>query len=92
METSVGAAVTVKFTPLQTRFEALVTTTFPVDAPAGTVVVMTVSLQVPIVALTPLKVTPLTTFWLCPKPLPLMVTGVPTGPMGGCRLRMLGDT
>ncbi len=83
---------TVKFTPLLTRFAAVVTTTFPVVAVCGTVAVMLVLLQFMIVALTPLKVTPLTTFWVCPKPFPVMVTEVPTDPMAGCRLRILGRT
>src|SRR5260370_41576059 len=88
----VGGVPTVKFTPALTRFAAVVTMTFPVVAFDGTVAVMLVSLQLLIVAAVPLKLTPPTTFWFAPNPLPLMVTCVPTDPFGGCRLRICGMT
>ena len=65
------------------------TTTLPVVAPAGTVVVMLPELHVPTVAAVPLKDTePLP--WLLPKLDPEMVTAAPTAPDEGDRLEMLG--
>jgi hypothetical protein len=65
------------------------TTTLPVVAPAGTVVVMLAELQVPTVAAVPLKDTePLP--WLLPKLDPETVTAAPTAPDEGERLEMLG--
>ena len=57
-----------------------VTTRLPEVAPAGTVTVMLVSLQLMAVpASTPWKLTVLFP-WLAPNPLPAMVTVEPTGP------------
>jgi hypothetical protein len=68
-----------------------VTTTFPLAAPLGTGTVMLVSLQLVGVATVPLKLTMLE---LCtaPKLVPVIVTGVPTGPDAGLRLLMPGVT
>lgn len=81
--------VTVKFIPLLGA-PLTVTTTFPVVAPDGTVVVMleVVQLLPDTVAATPLKVTMLLP-WLDPKFDPPMVTVVPTGPELVDRLVML---
>ena len=68
-----------------------VTTTLPEVAPAGTVTVMLVSLQLETVAAVPLKVTVLLPC-VAPKFVPAMVTGVPTGPVLGVRLLMVGGT
>lgn len=77
---------TVKLTPLLVRFEPFATVTLPVEAPAGTLAVMFVSLHVPIVALTPLKKTP------CPCETPncepVIVTRVPGAPEVGDKLSM----
>jgi hypothetical protein len=54
----------------------------PVVAPEGTGTVMLESLQVVGVPATPLKVTVLLPY-VAPKPEPLMVTEVPTGPPVG---------
>jgi hypothetical protein len=53
-----GAAVTVKLTPLLATPPAAVTTTLPVVAPVGTDAVMLVALQLETVAVVPLNVTP----------------------------------
>ena len=65
------------------------TTTFPVVAPEGTVTAMLVALQLVAVAVTPLKVTVLEPC-AAPKFAPLMVTAVPTAPVLGVRLVILG--
>jgi len=85
-----GAATTVKLEPLLATFET-VTTTFPVVAPAGTVVPMLVALQLVIVAVVPLKVAELLP-WLAPKLVPVMVTAAPTAPVVTERLVILGAT
>src|SRR5260370_39390457 len=66
-----------------------VTTTLPVDAPAGTDATMLVALQLVGVAVVPLKVTVL---FACdtPKFVPVIVTEEPTGPEVGLRLAMFG--
>jgi hypothetical protein len=51
-----GAAVTVKVTPLLALLET-VTTTLPVVAPVGTVAVMLDALQLVVVAVVPLNLT-----------------------------------
>ena len=56
IDSAVIAGTTVKFTPLLATPLAF-TTTFPVVAPLGTVVVILVALQVPTVAAVPLNVT-----------------------------------
>jgi len=81
-------STTVKATPL---LEApnIVTTTFPVIAPVGTVTAMLVALHVPTVAVVPLNVTVLLP-WLDPKFAPVIVTGVPTTPEATDRLAIVG--
>jgi hypothetical protein len=74
------AAVTVKLTPLLAT-PPTVTTTFPVVAPLGTVTVMPVALQLVGVPAVPLNVTVLVPC-VAPKFVPVIITGVPTGPDG----------
>jgi hypothetical protein len=78
----------VKLTPLLTT-PPTVTTTFPVVAPKGTGTVMLVALQLVGVAVVPLNVTVLVPC-VVPKPVPVIVTDVPTGPEVGVRLVILG--
>jgi hypothetical protein len=66
-----------------------VTTMFPVVAAAGTGTTMLVADQLVGVAVVPLKVTVLVP-WVAPKFVPVRVTDVPTGPLVGARLVMLG--
>ena len=73
------AGVTVKLTPLLAT-PPTVTTTFPVVAPVGTDVTRLEALQLVTVAAVPLKVTVLLPC-VEPKFVPVIVTGVPTGPM-----------
>jgi hypothetical protein len=84
----VMCGTTVKLFPLLATPET-VTTTFPVVAAAGTVTAMLVALQVVAVAVVPLNVTVLVP-WGEPKPVPVMVTDVPTGPDVTDKLVMLG--
>jgi hypothetical protein len=83
-----GADTTVKLDPL--LFTPLAnTTTFPVVAPLGTVVIRLVALQLVTVAVVPLKLTdPLPC--VAPKFVPVIVTEAPTAPVAGERLVMLG--
>src|SRR3989442_15980242 len=66
-----------------------VATTLPVVAPAGTGATMLVAAHVVGVAVVPLKVTVLVPL-VAPKFVPVIVTGVPTGPVAGTSLVMLG--
>jgi len=81
---------TVKLTPLLAT-PPTVTTTFPVVAPAGTGATMLVALQLDGVANVPLNLTVLVP-WVVPKFVPVIVTGVPTAPVVGVKLVMLGAT
>jgi hypothetical protein len=83
-----GAATTVKLFPLLATPDT-VTTTFPVVAPAGTVAVILLALQLVAVAPVPLNLTVLVP-WVVPNPLPAMVIDAPTAPVLGVRLVMLG--
>jgi hypothetical protein len=83
-----AGTVTVKLTPLLAA-PPTVTTTFPVVAPAGTVAVMLVALQLVGVAATPLNVTALVPC-VAPKFAPAIVTDVPTNPDAGFKLVILG--
>lgn len=83
-----GGIKTAKLTPLL-AIPPMVTTTFPVVAPAGTGTTMPVALQLVGVAATPLNVTVLTPC-VAPKFAPATVTDVPVGPDVGLRLLMLG--
>jgi len=83
-----GAATTVKLTPLLALFET-VTTTFPVVAPDGTVATILLALQLVAVAVAPLNLTVLVP-WVEPKFDPVIVTKAPTAPEVGDKLVMLG--
>src|SRR6267142_1560938 len=73
--------VTTKFAGLL-GIAATVTTMPPVVAPAGTGAEMLVSLQIVGLAVIPLKVSVLE-HCVVPKPVPVIVTGVPIGPLSG---------
>jgi hypothetical protein len=83
-----GAGKTVKFRPLL-ALPAIVTTTFPVVAPAGTVATMLVALQVLTVAVLPLNLTVLLP-WVVPNPDPAIVTEALMAPEFGDRFEMVG--
>jgi hypothetical protein len=68
-----------------------VTTMSPADAPLGTGAVMLVALHAVGVAVTPSNVTVLVP-WLAPKPVPVSVTLIPTGPDAGLRDNRAGAT
>src|ERR1700731_4648452 len=87
-ERLVMPGVTVKFTPLLGT-PPTVTTTFPVLAPLGTEVARLVALQLVTVAVVPLNVTVLVPC-VDPKFVPVIVTGVPTGPEVVDRLVIVG--
>jgi len=89
-ETLTAMTITVNGAPLLAK-PATVMTTFPVVAPTGTGAVMPVLLQRVGFAAVPLNVIVLVP---CdaPKPVPPIVTGVPTDPEVGPRLVMLGGT
>lgn len=83
-----GGGMMVKFTPLLGQLPTVITT-FPVVAPLDTGTTILVLLQ--LVAgktAVPLKVTVLFV-WPGPKPVPVIVTEVPTAPDTGFRLVML---
>lgn len=83
-----GAAVTVKLTPLLAT-PPTVTTTFPVDAAAGTNTTMLVALQLVGTLTVPLNVTVLVP-GVAPKFVPVIVTAPPTGPEVGLSVVILG--
>ena len=76
--------VTVKTPVLQVLPPAAVIAMGPVFAPLGTVAVACVSEFTVKLALTPLKCT----FVVCVRLTPVMVTGVPTGPLVGLKLKI----
>lgn len=82
-----GVGRTVKLSPLLAT-ALTVTTTLPVVAPAGTGTLIEALAQVVGVPGVPLNVTVLVP-WEVPKPVPLIVTDVPTAPDVGVRLVML---
>lgn len=84
-----GCVPTVKSTPLLAT-PPTVTTTFPEVAPAGTGATMLVALQLVGVAATLLKVIVLDPC-VEPNPVPVIVTGVPTGPEPGKIPVMIGE-
>src|SRR5262245_44089678 len=88
--TVVIAGVTVKPTPLLGS-PPTVTTTLPLVAPAGTGTTMLVALQLVGVAAVPPNVTVLVPC-VAPKVVPVIVTGVPTGPAVGVRRVIDGGT
>lgn len=83
-----GVGSTVKLLPLLSTPLAC-TTTFPVVAPDGTGALMLVALQLVGVAVVPLNLTVLLPF-VEPKPVPAIVTEIPTAAEAGERLVMLG--
>jgi hypothetical protein len=83
-----GAEVTVKLVALVAVPPGVVTLIFPVVAPAGTVAVIRESEATLNVAATFLNLTELAPL----KPVPLIVTLVPTGPLVGEKLLMVGAT
>jgi len=81
--------VTLKVPELVAEPPGVVTTIFPVLAPLGTVaVILLPEFTVKVVAGTPPKVT----FVVWIRPVPLMVTEVPIGPLGGEKLPRVGVT
>jgi hypothetical protein len=83
-----GTIATVKLTPLLAT-PLTVTTTFPLVIPDGTKAVIDEEDQFVVVAAVPLKVRVLVP-WLEPKPVPAIVTEVPTAPDVGDKLAILG--
>jgi len=84
----VGGTVTVNETPLLAS-PPTVTTTLPVVAPVGTGTTMLVADQLVGVAAIPLNVTALLPC-VAPKPVPVTVICVPTGPLVGDTLVTMG--
>src|SRR5215831_10428173 len=84
-----GVVVTVNVGPLL-AVPPTVTTTLPVVAPVGTGTTMPVADQLVGVAAVPLNVTVLVPF-VDPKFVPVIVTAVPTGPLTGDKLLMIGS-
>ena len=80
--------VTTKFAGLL-GMPATVTTMLPVVAPVGTGAEMVVSLQLVGLAVIPLNAIVLVTC-VAPKPVPVIITGVPIGPLLGAHPRMTG--
>src|SRR4051812_14068931 len=87
-DVSVGRTVNVR---LLLARPPTVTTTLPVVAPVGTGTTTLVADQLVGVAVVPLKVTVLVPF-VAPKPVPAIVTAVPTTPLVGDRLVIVGGT
>jgi hypothetical protein len=87
-ELTFGTAVevTVKFPELRSVPLGVVTEIFPFVAPAGTVAVIRVSFTTEKLAETPLNLTDVAPV----NRVPLIVTDVPTGPLVGLKLVMLG--
>ena len=85
----VGTGEVTKKNALLLATPPTVTTTFPGIAPVGTGTMMLVAFQLVGVAVVPLKVTVLAPC-VAPKFIPVIVTGVPTGPVVGFKFVMLG--
>lgn len=81
-----GTASTVKFVALVAVPAGVVTAMAPVVAPAGTAATISVAEFTKNEAGTPLKVTPVAPV----KFVPVIVTGVPTGPLPGVKLVIVG--
>jgi len=77
-----------KLVALETDPPFVVTAILPVVAPVGTVAVICMSESTVKVAEVPLKVTLLA----CVSPVPEIVTGVPTAPLGGVNEAIVGFT
>ncbi len=88
MQQICGPYITVKLVVVLTLPPLVVTFTLPVVAPVGTVAVICESLTTANVAAVPLNVTAV----VCVRPVPLMVTTVPTGPLLGVNVVIVGDT
>ena len=88
-EVITGVDATVKFTPALDTPPAIVTTTFPLLAPAGTATVMLPALHELTVAAVPLKLTVLPPC-VAPKLEPAITTDEPTAPLLGVIVLMLG--
>lgn len=84
-------AVTVKSATLVAVLPPTVTEIFPVVAPEGTDVVMLVAVLVITLATIPLNLTVLL-FGVVLKFVPVIVTALPTGPLNGVKLVMVGST
>ena len=82
--------VTVKFVALVAVLPATVTVILPVVAPAGTVVVIDVAVLAVTTAVVPLNLTVLLTGVVL-KFVPFMVTVVPTAPLVGVKLDIVGN-
>jgi hypothetical protein len=82
------STVTTNFKPLLWT-PPTVTTTGPVVAPSGTGTTISVSDQDLGTEIEPVNVTVLDP-WLAPNPVPRIVTSVPTGPLPGLKLEMIG--
>ena len=83
----VRSTVTVKLVALVAVPPGAVTTIAPVVAPIGTVNMAEVALiTIKLVTATPLRVAPIAPV----KFVPIMVTVVPTGPLAGAKLVMVG--
>lgn len=80
--------MTVKLVVLDTNPPLVVIAILPVVAPVGTVAVICVSEFTANVAEVPLNAT----FVAWVNPVPVMVTEVPTGPLGGVKLANVGFT
>ena len=85
-----GVAVTVKSTPLLVS-PPTKASTLPVVAPFGAGTAIEVLAQLVGVAAVPLNVTVLVP-WIVPKPFPVIVSAVPTGPDVFERVLILGAT
>src|SRR5439155_898416 len=83
---SVGGLMTRKLLALLAVPSALVTPIGPLVAPAGTAAVLVVAEPIVKLAFVPLNCTPVTPV----KFVPLIVTLVPTGPLAGVKLEIVG--
>lgn len=86
----VGVSRTVKLEEVEIVTPLTVTNIFPDVAPTGTVVVMLVAVEEETVATVPLKVTTFSPGVVL-KLVPVMVTVVPSAPLSGVKLEMVGD-
>jgi len=82
--------VTVNDSELAVLVPLIEITKLPLVAPVGTTATICVSLQLAVVAVMLLNETVLVPL-VVPKPLPLIVTEAPTGPLVGVRERIVTD-
>jgi len=85
----IATGVTTKFVKEMPVSELCVMAIGPVVAPSGTVVIITVSVELVTMAAAPMKVTVLRV-GVMEKLSPTIVTVVPTGPLAGEKLVMMG--